>query len=687
MSTASARALQKHRDDVVARLIAGESHPRENRFDDPPEIFVQRTAEGLDLLIKHLDGKEGFGALYAGQRNGEIFRLESPMDENLNAARRAIGQDKTQLRDFLQSQVSLEALTEFEHAFDNVTRGLVTRAKHHVRTLFVGDCFIGEILAFLIDPLMREGLSIEPFPINPRDPGQLKATLSGMATKQFDAIFFSPFTHARLAEMEVLMDPKRPLTPAPELDALVSSILDQTRALLDAMANRFECPIFVHNAGMVPRALGTAKAYGRLALTHRARSYAGKRINRWVSDYISLRNSNTFQHLFLIDEEAMVENNGRANLGQFLNASQFQHATVLSQFVAKEYFARICAVGHLLGKKLVICDLDNTLWDGVIGEGAVTHFADRQTSLKHLKEQCGVVLSIASKNEPSNVRFEGGVLGLQDFVAPQISWSAKVTAIAKIKSTLNLQTRHMVFIDDRADERSLVQEAFPDVLTLDACDPHSWRMVDIWAALTTGSSDVDRTRMYQEQSLRDSDLQQSSDSQDGQDVESLRKLGLKFRVGQAQKSDLKRVTELINRTNQWNLTGSRTTFEQVRAWSDSGQAHVLVASAADRFGDMGTVCVAVVTKAVEEASIPVFVLSCRVFGYGVESAMLAEIARRAGIGGTRKRLVGQYCSNLQNHPCRNMYADHGFIETEGHYCWDSAPPLPAVSWAQVEAVD
>ena len=683
MLTECARVLRKHRDDVVERLIAGQSRPRENRFDDPPEVFTQRTAEGLDLLVKHLDGNDAFGALYAGQRNSELFRLEVPLEDNLDAARRAIGEDRTILRAFLQPRVPERSLAEFELAYDAVTSGLVTQARQHVRALFVGDCFIGEVLAFLVGPLMREGISIDPFPINPRDPGQLRHGLESLATKTFDVIFFSPFSHARLAEMEALMDPKRALMPARELEALVGSVLDQTRALLDALADRFECPIFVHNAGLVPRAVGAAKAYGRLALTHRARRYAGQRINRWIADYVALRNSSSFRHLFVIDEEAMVRQDGRARLGQFLNASQFQHATVLSRQIAREYQSRICAVGHLMGRKLVICDLDNTLWDGVIGEGAVSHFAERQSSLKQLKDHGGVVLSIASKNEPSNVRFDGGVLALSDFVAPQISWNPKAAAVAKIKSTLNLQTRHMVFVDDRADERELVREAFPELLTLDACDPLTWKMIGLWGEMVHGSSDVDRTRMYQEQSLRDAELQPSDDAAGGQDLESLRKLGLKFTIGNAKKSDLKRVAELINRTNQWNLTGSRTTFEQVRGWSESADAHVLVASAADRFGEMGTVCVAIVTEAGDAATIPVFVLSCRVFGYGVESAMLAEIARRSDIGGRRQRLIGQFRANAQNHPCRNMYADHGFVVDGDAFRWAGTPPLPEATWAEV----
>jgi predicted enzyme involved in methoxymalonyl-ACP biosynthesis len=95
------------------------------------------------------------------------------------------------------------------------------------------------------------------------------------------------------------------------------------------------------------------------------------------------------------------------------------------------------------------------------------------------------------------------------------------------------------------------------------------------------------------------------------------------------------------------------------------------------------VCVAVVTLDSQQAEIPVFVLSCRVFGYGVETAMLSEIARRSGIGGKRSRLIGRYRQTNQNHPGKNMYTDHGFSSDHDTFVWTGEPSLPVVSWAEI----
>jgi len=275
---------------------------------------------------------------------------------------------------------------------------------------------------------------------------------------------------------------------------------------------------------------------------------------------------------------------------------------------------------------------------------------------------------------------------MTDFVAPQISWGQKAAAISKIGSTLNLQTRHMVFLDDRPDERALVNEAFPDLLTLDPCDPETWKRIDLWSEMSFGSSDIDRTRLYQEQARRDEYIQATAEADALPNVEALKTLGLKVSIRQAERTDLKRVVELINRTNQWNLCGTRTSLEQVRAWHESSSAQVLVADAADRFGSLGTVCVSVVEEGQESAEILVFVLSCRVFGYGVESAMLREISRRCEIGGRLKLLVGHFRSNAQNHPCWEMYPEHGFAADGEKFRWTGTPQLPEVPRAEVRAL-
>jgi FkbH-like protein len=636
----------------------------------------------LALLICHLKGAPNRGALYAGQRLSELTELERTREENLRNARLAIQEEAEVYRTALVAHATPEQLAAFEDEFRQLTSGLVTEAQRHLRTLFIGDCLISEILSFVIAPLTNDGISIDPFPINPRQPAQLGEILGKLATKNFDVVFFSPFSHSRTVELEALQDAQRVISSPIHFDSLCDVVIDQTRQLLEELSRRFECPIFVHNGGLVPRGRDTARVAARLLLTYRARRLAARRLNRWLADYIATTNAETFPHFFIIDEEAIVQKIGRLVLGRFLTTSKSQHASVLSQHLALEYRARIATVAHLLGRKLVICDLDNTLWDGAIGEGPVTHFLDRQNSLKQLKERAGVILSIASKNDPTNVHFEGAALAPEDFVAPQITWDHKRKSIAKIQSALNLQTRHMIFLDDRPEERAAIQAAYPDILTLDPNQPQTWESIELWNAMAFGSSNVDRTRLYQEQALREAMLDAPGGTV-ATDYATLKELGLRIAIRNAKRTDLRRVAELINRTNQWNLCGTRTTYEQILAWHNSDEFDILVADVDDRFGEMGTVCVSIVATSDERAEIPVFVLSCRAFGYGIETAMLREVERRCRIGIQRKVLIGHYRSTGQNHPCRNMYTDHGFALANGVFCWAGAPPLPKVPWAEL----
>ena len=215
----------------------------------------------------------------------------------------------------------------------------------------------------------------------------------------------------------------------------------------------------------------------------------------------------------------------------------------------------------------------------------------------------------------------------------------------------------MVFVDDRPDERAFMADAYPDMLVLDATDPESWARIVLWADATEGSSDLDRTQLYQEQLERDAFVGEGSVSHLSGDV--IAELQLKIAVREAGKADLKRFTELINRTNQWNMTGARTSLATVKDQAGAPDALLLLAQASDKFGDMGDVCAATVTIAGEVATVDAFVLSCRVFGYGVETAMLGAIRDKAKtLGATR--LSGRFIPTTQNHMARDMYLDHGF---------------------------
>lgn len=659
---AVAAALKTRRATIVRALADGtySGAPRENRFNDDPDQFAARIGTWVDLLIGHVEGRPGYDALLASQTLLENHRPEWEAEANRTTTIASLAAIWSELAG--AGGLDAAGLVELKALFDDVTLGLRTEPCAHVRTLMLGDCLMGEIGGLAADMLARAAIGFDAFPINARDRADLDRQLARFPGQTYDAVFFSPFSHARTAEIDAILDPRRALKGGKTLDALIETVIASARAQLVYLLGKFECPIYVHDAALIGRASTATKAFLRNALTSRRRSKARAKINGWLKSFVADRNAMGAHQLQIVEETAVLARLGNG-AGRYLYYSDYQHATELSFALARDYARRIGMLATLKGRKLVVCDLDHTLWDGVIGEGAVAHFADRQHSLKRLKERSGIVLTIASKNDPEKVHFTGGVLAIDDFVAPQIGWGRKVDAVARLRQQLNLQYRHMVFVDDRPDERAFMADAYPDMLVLDATDPETWARIALWADATEGSSDLDRTQLYQEQLERDAFVGESTVSQLTDDV--IANLQLKIAVREAGKGDLKRFIELINRTNQWNMTGARASLATVKNQTSAADALLLLAQARDKFGDMGDVCAATVTIAGGTATIEAFVLSCRVFGYGVETAMLDEILSRAkALGATR--LTGRFLPTTQNHMARDMYLDHGFTaEAEG----------------------
>jgi FkbH-like protein len=277
-----------------------------------------------------------------------------------------------------------------------------------------------------------------------------------------------------------------------------------------------------------------------------------------------------------------------------------------------------------------------------------------------------VVLAIASKNDAKNVKWDGGLLTDGDFVARQIHWEPKSLSIRRIADELNLKVKDFVFIDDRADEREMAGAAHAGLLTLDATDQATWRMLGWWAEMLGEQTEADRTRMYAERKARQGHLETVTEVEDMGAV--LAGLGLTVAIREAKEKELGRAEELINRTNQFNVRGSRVTRAQVVGWHKSETARVLVAEAADKFGGMGVVSVLVM----EGEEIVAWVLSCRVFGFGIETALLNEARRGSPV------VRGRVVETANNQPCREVFATNGFERVGEGWVWqgDTVPAGP-----------
>ncbi|SFS04053.1 HAD-superfamily phosphatase, subfamily IIIC/FkbH-like domain-containing protein [Granulicella pectinivorans] len=636
------------------------------------ETFI--TWETLPLvhyLIRSL-GPNGadWRSLFLGERMKQLHWPAETLDELIARRETVFQQDRDALVKILAGKVPPAELEAFTARLDR-WRELVTtnvRTSREIKILLVGDCLFLDITTFLAALLLERGITLRPVFAASKNPVEMNALLRTHAADRFDLVCYSPYTYEQnlsLARTHFLQGIRSgPATLRTLADEAHAQMLPTFRMLGDL----FECGVYVHNTANVRRHDGTPLSFAKNLITAYARRTAAKRVNELLDTTLREHNASAPRPAMLIDERALLARFGDINLSRKFYSTESVHPTVLSLRLAEIYTDFIGAVAGLTGRKVVVVDLDHTLWAGVIGEGAVQHHRDRQQTLKRLRAK-GILLAIASKNDASNIRWDGAVLGANDFVSQQIHWELKSTSVRRIAAELNLDAKDFVFIDDRADEREMVSAAHPGLLALDALDEGPWRMLDWWATSLPEQKGADRTQFYADRKKR----QELQEELGGDSGAVLAGLGLRVSIRTLVPKELDRAVELVNRTNQFNIRGSRVTRQQMAAWSKSDTHRILVAEAADKFGGMGIVSVMVL----EGEEIAIWVLSCRVFGFGIETALLNEARRRTPV------LRGAIVETERNQPCREVFAANGFQKDADGWLWPGGEVPADPEWLAV----
>jgi FkbH-like protein len=538
----------------------------------------------------------------------------------------------------------------------------VPQALKEIRVLFLGDCLYEEVALFLASECIKDGLRVRAEQIVSKNPLEQRRRLRELDASAYDVVFYSPFTYSFNPDYGLLLEISHATASARAVDTIVGQSVATAANTIDLLAGTFEVPVVINNASTIQRGTTELRRRVKSIVTSRTRQRARWQLNTWLADYVEKKNRDTHRHLFVLDEASLcAADDDQRGLGAYYLTTSAFHPTVFSRRLAALVAEHIAAVA-LSSKKLVITDLDDTLWDGIIGEGqGVVHHLDRQRSLKKLKDR-GVILAISSKNDPAKVSWEGASLDGECFVAAEMSWAPKVQGIQRMFKEINLKPKDAVFLDDRPDERELVKDHWPEMHCADPSDPRSWRVFLRWESLLDDGQEFDRTALYRQREKREGALVAASVGGDADAM--FGRLGLKATLKIADRGSLKRVAELINRTNQWNLCASRTTFRQAEEWHEAADTKIYTVQVDDKFGSMGTVCVVVVHEKQAIHEIPVFVLSCRVFGFGVETLVLDYLKRAAQKRFGTVRLRGFFKATDHNAPCEGMYRDHGFSSEE-----------------------
>jgi FkbH-like protein len=361
---------------------------------------------------------------------------------------------------------------------------------------------------------------------------------------------------------------------------------------------------------------------------------------------------------------------------------------------ASKDVAAVLAASRGLARKIIVLDLDNTLWGGEVGDVGWQNlrlgghdpvgeaFADFQRSLKRLTKR-GILLAISSKNEESLAleaieKHPEMVLRLDDFAGWRINWEDKAKNIADLLRSLNLGIDSAVFIDDSPFERARVKESLSNVFVPDLpVDPLEYPLflqaLRCFSNSMLSQEDRSRTAMYVADRKR---LAMKSTATSLQDW--LESLDLKVQADTLQPSDIPRALQLFERTNQMNLSTRRFTKAELLDWLQNKRRSLWTFVISDRFGDYGLCGIASVEEADTRMTLQDFLLSCRVLGRGVEETMLAVAAQHAATLGY-SCLHASFVPTTKNAPCERWLQGRKSVTRRGNvFSFDvavtSAPP-------------
>lgn len=340
-------------------------------------------------------------------------------------------------------------------------------------------------------------------------------------------------------------------------------------------------------------------------------------------------------------------------------------------------------IGALYGRtaKCLALDLDNTLWGGIVGDDGVEglkigqgdaegeSFRDFQKYLLRLKAR-GMLLAVCSKNEEENAHapfdlLREMILKRSDFVSFKANWEPKPDNLRMIANELNIGLDSIIFVDDNPAERELVRQVLPQVKVVELSeDPSEYPLLldqSGWLEISKlTDEDSMKTRQYQENAHRKTMQTQHTDYDSY-----LKSLGQQARISSFNKQDLERITQLVNKTNQFNLTTKRLNRSEIEALLDRPDTFTASVRLTDNFGDNGLI--SVMTGHLEQhiLSIDLWLMSCRVFKRGVEQLLANYLFEHAGKTAI-EQIHGRYIPTPKNRLVESLYADMGFtlIDTD-----------------------
>ena len=475
--------------------------------------------------------------------------------------------------------------------------------------------------------------------------------------------------------------------PAPGDDeGQVGVLLDQTfdhfRQVWESAEEKFGCPVIQNNFEL---------PYVRLMGNREASDPSGRvnfvtRLNQRFYDY-----AQTHPHFYIQDILYLSSCYGLDRWADPFYWHMYKYALCVPA-IPELAFNLANIIKSLLGKnqKALALDLDNTLWGGVVGDdgpeglqmGPETSmgqvYTEFQSYLKSLKG-LGILLNVNSKNDMENamagLNHPDCLLKPEDFLVIRANWENKDQNIRAIADTLNILPESIVFVDDNPAEREIVRSRFPEMTVPEMDSPeHYMKIIDrsgFFEVTTFSEDDRKRNEMYRENAQRASLQASFADYEDY-----LKSLEMEAVIRGFEPVLYDRITQLTNKSNQFNLTTRRYTQTEIEEAAADERVIDLYGRLEDKFGDNGVVTVVIGRQEGDTVHILLWLMSCRVLKRGMEQAMMDELVRICRGRGVN-RIVGYYHPTAKNAMVKEFYRQMEFEKTEedaqGNTVWQLCP--------------
>jgi FkbH-like protein len=394
-------------------------------------------------------------------------------------------------------------------------------------------------------------------------------------------------------------------------------------------------------------------------------------LNNNLQDYIQNLDS-----VYLFDMNGFISKHGENNV---FDPKQFLFGDIKISLDFIPYLVNdlmgyvIATLG--ISKRCIVLDLDNTLWGGIIGEDEFDGiklgsdpsgkaFVEFQKYLLGLHNR-GILLAINSKNNFDDAikvieEHPDMILKKEHFASIKINWNDKVSNIKEISDELNFGLENFVFFDDDPLNREFMKSSLPQVLTVDLpADPSKYvrtiQEMNEFNLLKITDEDKQRGVMYSQQRDRKT-LEKSSNNLE----DFLKNMDLKITIKKADSFTIPRISQLILKTNQFNLTTKRYSLEEVQKMSQNNSILMGCVQVEDKFGDNGITAIFIVEKnGTKEWILDTFLLSCRVMGRQIEKSILGYIIKIAKQNNVDK-IIANFVPTKKNQPIENFLPDCGF---------------------------